>query len=298
MSSIVELRKHELAAQINELMNGIEQLLSTYSQYGRLEGELRAARAELDRIRTGFNPEVNDPKAFERCIDEIRDLQRQAEQIRASGEVEKRRLKRNATSERYAGTWALILAIIGGVVLGCGGCNSCMANDPLGNGIPQFNTVTGLLVGAIGGAAIGALFGALAGQMEERESGDSTSGIWLSIGGLAILGLLVFSVATFNTKPRSLVTPPVADQSGSQESRYVLVSECDTPCKMNVDYHNTIQTGRKPVLARFRGKKAWITISGDPNGSPIPSEKFNAGLAEFASPKNSPSIRVQILRRR
>jgi hypothetical protein len=301
MSSIVELRKQELAAQINELMNGIEQVISTYSQYGRLEEELRVARGELDRIRSWFNPEVNDPKAFERCIDEIRDLQRQTEQIRASGEAEKRRRNRNAISERYAGTWALILAIIGGLVLTCGGYSSCMANDPgpfgTKNGIPLYNVITGLLVGTIGGAAIGALLGALAGQMEERQSGDSTSGIWLSIGGLATLGLLIFGVASSNTNTRSVVAPPVANQSGSQESRFVVVSECDTPCRMEVGYTNIINTGRKPYLAKFKGKKKWVTLNGDPSTA-FPPGTFSPGLAEFVSPQNTPPVRVQILRAR
>ena len=55
---------------------------------------------------------------------------------------------------------AVVGAAIGGFAFGFAGCASCFTD--IGNnvpGIPLFNFLTGLLLGAIGGAAIGAVLG-------------------------------------------------------------------------------------------------------------------------------------------
>lgn len=297
MNSIVELRKQELAGQIKELMNGIEQVISSYSQYGRLEEELGVARGELDRIRTWFNPQSNDPKAFETCIFELIHLEREAKKIQTKGEAEKRRLGRNAASSRDAGTWAGVGATLGGIVLGLGGCISCVSNGtfqpPDSSGpnihIPLFNLITGLLIGVGGGAAIGALSGALKGQMSERESGDSSFGIWLSTVGIVIS--IVVSIWMLN----SIMEKRPLDPTG----RFWIESECNTPCRMEVgdpegQYFNTDQ---KAVLVKFSGRKEWVRYGG-PSDQGVSPERYSPGIAEFISPENAPSVRVQVLRKR
>jgi hypothetical protein len=297
MSSIIELRKRELTGQVNQMVAGIEETIRAYSQYGRLKDDLDKAERAIERIKAVFEPQSDRPETFHRVIEELKELGEDAEEIRERGEAEKRRLQRNASSYEYAGTGSIIGAVLGGLVLGYGGCSSCMAH--MQTGIPWFNTITGLLIGTIGGASMGALIGALWGQMSERESGDSASGLWLSIGGIVILILFGFWMSTLMTDDRQVgqARPVMPDFSDWQTSQSVVISECDTPCRMDVRYSQIIETGRKIVLVKFNGKKEWVRLDGDPN-TPIPADKFNPGMAEFISPENAASVRVQILRKR
>ena len=297
MNKFIELRKQELTTQINQMIGGIEYVISTHLQYIRLKHEVETVETELDRIKQGFNPESDSPKSFEKCISELKELEREVKKIKSGGDAEKRRLRRNAASSKYAGTGASTLAIIGGITLGLGGCVSCVSTGIVPT-IPRFNLITGLIIGVIGGAVIGALIGAFMGQTSERESGDSTSGVWLSIGGIAILvifGILLMSTSQTDVRPMNSA-PPVNNQTGNQSGQFVLISECNTPCRMEVGYGQRIETGNKVVLVKFNGKNGWLAIDG--GSKPITNDQFNPGLAQFISPKNQPSIRVQILRQR
>lgn len=318
MSSIIELRKQELTLEIDTLVKGVlffidnkrrNEHAASIAQYLALnESELNDVGKKLRTIENGFDPKSESFETFERCIDQLKELQREIEKIQARGEAEQYRLQRieearqrrqgrNSASWDYAGTWASILALLGGIALGFGGCVSCMnaggVRTPDSNGphldFGYFNLITGLLIGVIGGAALGALIGALAGQLTKRESGDSTMGIWLPIAGLVILILFGFWIPILLKDDRRI------DPTGG----FFIISECNTPCRMEVgdpqgQYFNT---DHKLVLVKFNGRKEWMRY-GDPGNQGISPDKYSPGMAEFISPENAPTVRVQILRKR
>lgn len=180
MSSLIELRKQELATEVNEKISAVRLAISITPYQGLIETELNNVKNTLSTIEKWFDPKSDSLETFEKCKNELKELQREIEKIQARGETERQRLQRieearqkrlrkNAASSKYAGTWAGIGATLGGIVLGCGGCMSCVSHPYQIGDFPvtPFNTITGLLIGAIGGAVIGALIGAAAGQSVE-----------------------------------------------------------------------------------------------------------------------------------
>ena len=110
-------------------------------------------------------------------------------------------------------------------------------------------------------------------------------------GGLVALLKSGNRAAQTSSTPTTEPSKPVT--TVQREKTFVVVDECDTPCRMNVGTNQLIDTGLKPVLVKFNQRSEWFTLSGRPD-DPIPAENFNSGEAYFASPKNAPSVRVQI----
>jgi hypothetical protein len=295
MMSLIELRKQELTTEINKMIDVVQFFLdnkkrderaTSISQYLDLNSdELRRVNTNLCKIKNQFNPNSDSFETFEKCKYELEELQREINKIQARGEAEQQRLKRNAASTRYA----LFGAILGAVMMGFTGCVSCTAFHFNGvNLVTDFNLINGFLGGIICGAVIGAIIG----QVKQDINPDHA--FYWSIGvTLFLIALIVKSAFTPATDTQVNSNPAGNSSDGGR----VLISECDTPCRMEVGYNQFIETGGKLVLVKFKGKKEWINLNGDPSGR-IPPGKFNTGLAEFASHTNQPSIRVQILRAR
>ena len=136
-------------------------LISGCSRCPKCTGEV--TREDWNRIRAKEEAEL---KEVLRVEDSVRaeaeaaeaELLRTAPQREAKAAIEALLLRR----KQSASTGASLGAIIGGIVLGCGGCMSCLNHDPgvaFSNGIPLYNGLTALILGAIGGAIIGTIIG-------------------------------------------------------------------------------------------------------------------------------------------
>lgn len=183
MSSILERLKQELTTEINEMISAVEFFINnkkqnenatSISQYLELNGhELNNVKNTLQSIRNEFNPQSAFAEKFENCKNQLKELQNEIIKIQARGEAEQERKRDNSATLEDASLFAGIGAVLGGVVLGFGGCVSC-ASQMLPAGTPgwkdhmitPFNLITGLLIGVIGGALIGVMIGAIKGQGE------------------------------------------------------------------------------------------------------------------------------------
>jgi len=82
---------------------------------------------------------------------------REAERVRQEEEREAEALqrRRNDASKGYAGTYA----VIGAIVMGLAGCVGCVNNYTSNDMVTDFNLFSGALIGAIAGAILGAVIG-------------------------------------------------------------------------------------------------------------------------------------------
>ncbi len=213
MISLIERRKQELTTEINQMMDAVQFFIdnkqdeygTSISEYLLLNKyELNNVKNTLEIIANEFNPKSDSIETFENCKNQLEELQNKINKIQAIGvaeqkriqakkEAEQERKQRNSAAIDLAGTFAGIGATLGGIVLGCGGCMSCLNHDPgiaFSNGIPSYNGLTALILGVTGGAVIGAVIGAII------KRADSIA-LWLILGcivaGIPILYVVYFS---------------------------------------------------------------------------------------------------------
>jgi hypothetical protein len=116
----------------------------------------------------------------------------------------------------------------------------------------------------------------------KKKSGWFTRTIILTVVLIMVLGAgysLVILIRAITAPTPAVVTAPVP------------LRECTTPCNMYWGWDETIWTDRQPVQVK-PFKRDWILL--EQQGNTVPLEKFNPGMAQFASPKDVPSMRVQI----
>jgi uncharacterized membrane protein (DUF106 family) len=96
MSSIIELRKQELASQVNQMISDVQFFIdnkrrnenaTSISQYLEFnEGQLDRIKNNLQKIKNSFNPQSDNFGAFENCIRQLKELQNDINQIQSRGE--------------------------------------------------------------------------------------------------------------------------------------------------------------------------------------------------------------------
>ena len=103
MNSIIELRKKELAAQINKLIGEIRYFIvnkkknkdaTSISQYlENNESILYRIEDKLQIIEFKFDPQSDIYETFEYCIDQLKELQNNINEIQKRGEIKLKNLE-------------------------------------------------------------------------------------------------------------------------------------------------------------------------------------------------------------
>lgn len=98
---------------------------------------------------------------------------RLADKIACDNRLIQEQKSRNKASLNYAFGYLLSFgsygAVTGAIILGLGGCASCLGNYTYDNMLTDFNLFNGLLYGAIGGAILGAFIGFVYGWLKGQE---------------------------------------------------------------------------------------------------------------------------------
>jgi hypothetical protein len=204
MSTIIELRKQELTTEINKMINIVQFFIdnkkrkekaASISQYlDSNQYELNNVKNSLQLIEYGFNPDSDSFETFEKCKNQLEELQIEINKIQSRGEAEQERLRRNSSSWENAGVYAGFGAGFGGLAFGLSGCVSCVNHRQLPWELDNFNLITGLLIGAIGCAVVGAVMGAIIGQLEDAL------GIHIVVIACFVIGVPALSISYCSRK--------------------------------------------------------------------------------------------------